>query len=339
MLIDQVVKYSLNGTDQQPNIVFKNSKSIAFQNVNNVEVCFPYKIELKKGIYKFECWGSKGGGWTGGENNDQHSTPGLGAYVSGNIHLNDSTTTFYIFTCVDSFFNAVEGRNGGGYACSGSPTDIRLTLTENWYDNESLISRIMVAGAGGGAEWEGSIGGNGGGLVGGNSSYHDTDTTFICEGATQNSSNVCYPISDYIPVHGSFGKAGAVPNISFGDSDVIGGTGGGGYYGGTSYPYSFAGSGGSSFISGHPGCNAVENNSETIIHTNQPNHYSGYIFENTTMIDGNETMPLFDDLTSEGIHDGYGAFRITIIYSPYPLTSKYGSYSNNILVFAICLIK
>ena len=99
MLIDQVVKYSLMRTDQQPNIVFKNSKSIAFQNVNDGNVCFPYKIELKKGIYKFECWGSKGRNWTGGENETQYSTPGLGAYVSGNIHLNDSTTTFYIFTC------------------------------------------------------------------------------------------------------------------------------------------------------------------------------------------------------------------------------------------------
>ena len=189
---------------------------------------------------------------------------------------------------------------------------IKLIVTKNWYDTESLISRIMVAGAGGGAEWAASIGGNGGGLIGGNSTYTDPDFYTICQGATQTSGKNCTKIADRYAVAGSFGKAGKLPdNIT-----DYGGTGGGGYYGGTTYDYTFAGSGGSSFISGHEGCNAVENNVNEIIHTGQPNHYSGYVFQNTKMIDGNQTMPLIDSLTEEGIHDGFGAFRITsIIFS------------------------
>ena len=46
--------------------------------------------------------------------------------------------------------------------------------------------------------------------------------------------------------------------------------------------------GGSSFISGHDGCNAIDSTSteNNIVHTNQANHYSGYVFTNTKMIDG-----------------------------------------------------
>ena len=182
---------------------------------------------------------------------------------------------------------------------------IKLIVTKNWYVTESLISRIMVAGAGGGAEWAASIGGNGGGLIGGNSTYTDPDFYTICQGATQTS----------------------------------GGTGGGGYYGGTTYDYTFAGSGGSSFISGHEGCNAVENNVNEIIHTGQPNHYSGYVFQNTKMIDGNQTMPLIDSLTEEGIHDGFGAFRITILYSPYPITTETIAYIMNVIFYSVIIGK
>lgn len=46
--------------------------------------------------------------------------------------------------------------------------------------------------------------------------------------------------------------------------------------------------GGSSFISGHEGCDAIkeERIENNIIHTGQSIHYSGLYFTNTLMIDG-----------------------------------------------------
>ena len=50
---------------------------------------------------------------------------------------------------------------------------------------------------------------------------------------------------------------------------------------------------GSCFISGHPGCDAITGSSteNAIVHTGQPNHYSGLVFTDTQMIDGANRMP------------------------------------------------
>lgn len=78
--------------------------------------------------------------------------------------------------------------------------------------------------------------------------------------------------------------------------------------------------GGSSFISGHNGCNSITSTSiqSNIVHSGIANHYSGYVFNNTTIIDGkgyNWTsaigsyigMPTFDgNTTMDGNKDnGY----------------------------------
>lgn len=49
-----------------------------------------------------------------------------------------------------------------------------------------------------------------------------------------------------------------------------------------------SGAGGSSFVSGHSGCDAISatSTSSSIIHTGQAVHYSGFYFSNTVMIDG-----------------------------------------------------
>ena len=88
--------------------------------------------------------------------------------------------------------------------------------------------------------------------------------------------------------------------------------GGGGYYGG--YAYHCAASGGSSFISGYPGCNAISasSTSTNIIPTGSPNHYSGYIFINSSMIAGDSSMPSPSGSTEVG-HLGAGYARITFI--------------------------
>ena len=77
-----------------------------------------------------------------------------------------------------------------------------------------------------------------------------------------------------------------------GDSDGVAGSGGG-YYGGTTSDYADvceAGAGGSSFVSGYDGCNAISNESteNNIIHTSQNIHYSNKKFISTLILDGNK---------------------------------------------------
>jgi murein DD-endopeptidase MepM/ murein hydrolase activator NlpD len=73
------------------------------------------------------------------------------------------------------------------------------------------------------------------------------------------------------------------------DSDGVAG-GGSGYYGGETNNVSCqsSGAGGSSYISGHDGCDAIaeETTEDNIIHTGQSVHYSGLKFKDTVMIDG-----------------------------------------------------
>ena len=91
-----------------------------------------------------------------------------------------------------------------------------------------------------------------------------------------------------------------------------GATGGGGYYGGTSIRGAGASGGGSSFISGYEGCDAIFENSteDTIFHSNQPIHYSRFVFFNSMMLGGKEKMPEPTGGYSIG-HTGHGAAKIT----------------------------
>lgn len=162
---------------------------------------------------------------------------------------------------------------------------------------------MVAAGGGGGVYWTGTsltrnrAGGAGGGLNGGvgiflQDSHHVSSTN--ATGGSQTAGG-----------RSNRGFAGS-PNVGrFG----IGGNGtnscgaGGGYYGGgggRDYGYCMsAGAGGSSFISGYSGCDAVSDSSTSgnIIHTGQPNHYSGLFFTNTSM--------------TAGSNYGHGQVRIT----------------------------
>lgn len=161
----------------------------------------------------------------------------------------------------------------GGYA-GGGASDIRLE-GGTWSNTFSLRARIMVAAGGGG--WGG--GGNGsvgqaGGLSGYNcSSYAGATVT----GATQTSG---YAFGQ--------GRPGITGTTNAANGAEGKGGGGGGYYGGQSYvrtgkSSAASGAGGSSFISGHNGCNAINNAGS---HSGQSIHYSGLYFTNTVMIDG-----------------------------------------------------
>ena len=320
-MIKNFVKTSLkNSSKGKVNETIQTHKSLVLNYpCSKSDDCTPYVLELSKAVYKFECWGSKGGTW------DRVSTAGLGGYTSGILYV-PKPTTFFVYIGNIGIFNAapITGLDALSQGLPGGATDVRLNYSENWYDNYSLISRIMVAAGGGSSEWSQSIGGNGGTLNGGTSSF---DSTYICQGGTQTSGSKCSPIpsiyGQMYPTSGTFGIAGVVIPISS-DSFVLdyGGFGGGGYYGGTSYPYAYAGSGGSSFISGHRGCKAVKNQSFLIEHTEDSLHYSGLVFMNTTMIPGNETMPLPTSTSSKGTWDDVGAFRITLLQFQYACTCK-----------------
>ena len=77
-----------------------------------------------------------------------------------------------------------------------------------------------------------------------------------------------------------------------GDSDGVAGAGGG-YYGGMTSDYADeceAGAGGSSFVSGYDGCNAIseESTENNIIHSEQKIHYSKKEFQNIKFLNGKE---------------------------------------------------
>ena len=281
--------------------------------------------------YKCECWGAQGGSKTQTDNSSCRC--GLGSYTSGWINLN-SSFSMYVYVGgageTESHYNhdSLFGYNGGGsgqrgsfdtnfYGTGGGATDIRLT-NGNWNNFNSLKTRIIVAGAGGGISFGGS-GGHGGNLKGGdgipNDSIPQTDPKRSIDrhgyGGTQTSGGLAgtFSWSHEPPTNGYFGCGGS------GCSDY-GGGGGGGYYGGGGSGVSLGSrggsGGGSSFISGHTGCNAISSSStETnIIHTGQPNHYSGKVFTNTVMKAGNESMPSPTGGTETG-HTGNGYCKIT----------------------------
>ena len=268
----------------------------------------------KANAYKIECWGASGGdSWTGYKS-------GYGGYTSGLIRLriNSSLGVFVGQKGENAIKTSIAngGWNGGAiggnfesaWGCpgGGGATDVRLSFDSDWNIFSSLKTRLMVAGAGGGCGAENNAqGGDGGGLVGGTGgnggypAYPTTGGTQISGGTVGTSENSSI---------GRFGYA-LQAEISVKNSCWNGGAGGG-YYGGAC-GYGQGGAGGSSFISGYTGCNAIaESSTETnIIHTGSPNHYSGYVFTNGVMKAGNESMPSPSGGTETG-HTGNGYAKI-----------------------------
>ncbi|MDR1226466.1 MAG: hypothetical protein LBK47_06155 [Prevotellaceae bacterium] len=248
-------------------------------------------VSLSAGTYRVEAWGAKGG--DGRQVNAAliRYHGGKGAYVAGTITLAGATTLYaYVGkqggnTPREKLSFGAGGWNGGGDGGTdpdpsdpenggggGGASDLRLA-SGAWDDTTSLKSRIIVAGGGGGAtsndyqliNW----GSDGGGLVG----LSQPPYTY---GGTQTSGF-------------DFGKGGKGTQNLTGINYGGGGGHGGGYWGGitgsTDIVNGVGGAGGSSYISGHPGCNAVnQTNSKKPL--NSPDHYSGNVFTNTVMQDG-----------------------------------------------------
>ncbi len=275
----------------------------------------PESVVLVPGVYLFEAWGASGGGTI--DEGVFHETPtGLGGYTAGKLSL-DKTTTIYVYVGgqgangVLNQASVAGGWNGGGTGSwdtsdneaaggGGGASDFRL-VGGAWNDFDSLKSRIMVAGGAGGQcsnfYWHtnGNVhAGYGGGLSG--YSYAS-----LYAPGTQTSGHAF-----------GYGKNG----VSKCEGTLGIGGGGGGYYGGSTQTTGHSsaacsGAGGSAFISGHTGCNAIDGASTAghITHTGSPNHYSGLVFTETVMKSGNESMPTHNGGSEIG-HRGNGVAKI-----------------------------
>ena len=271
------------------------------------------------GTYTIQLWGAEGGGNAGGK----------GGYVRGDITLEkDDILYIYVGQHYPHGVTYASAFNGGGlvqaepgtsyglpnrYSTGGGATDVRL-VSGNWNNFESLKSRIMVAGGGGGGyeNYNYLYGGAGGGLKGSNGTMGSSGGVTISYGGTQISGGQGGTGTNTNGFPGGFGYGGSATKKYLA-------AGGGGYYGGgtsgVSNSTAGTGAGGSSFISGHNGCNAIDEASiqSQIIHTGQSNHYSGYTFTNTKMVDGN----------------GYNWTTVKSSYTGMPSYSSYGTMTGN----------
>ena len=261
------------------------------------------EIELPLGIYRIQCWGAQGS--VGG-----CGIPGNGSYVAGSIRISTLRKIHIYVGGKGVTGSSVAAYNGGGVSQGGGggASDVRLIGGE-WNNFDSLKSRIIVAGAGGGSDGmspypECDNGGSGGTINGFASKLDNGKGGNQTHGGSGDSS-------------GSFGKGGGNGKTGSAGSNDGNGAGGSGYFGGGGSPYSnsYAGGGGSSFVSGCKGCNAIDplsSNPDNMIPTNQPIHYSGLKFFDIEMIDGNSPMPSPQGGTEIG-HQGYGAVIITYL--------------------------
>ncbi|WP_251621556.1 glycine-rich protein [Odoribacter lunatus] len=252
-------------------------------------------VVLPAGKYQIECWGAQGGSYGG--------TGGKGGYTTGEINLT-AQNILYIYVGQQGYANTSNYTfNGGGIPSNqynarggGGASDVRL-VGADWDNFNSLKSRLMVAAGGGGSDYyqsRGSNGGAGGGLAGNNGGYYRSGGSYpyaAATGGTQTAGGI-----SFYGGNGSFGLGGC-------QALNHGGGGGSGYYGGANGGHNSsvvgAGAGGSSFISGHTGCNAIDaaSTATNIIHTGLPYHYSGLFFTNTS--------------TTAGANSGHGQVRIT----------------------------
>lgn len=183
----------------------------------------------QNGDYTFKLWGAQGGQG----NYSSQKRGGYGGYSEGTLTLTKGETLYLYVGGKGSL--AKGGFNGGGNAGAnsgggGGATDIRTTLGD-------LNSRLIVAGGGGGAEYDASsdpTNGQGGGLSG----------TKGLGDKPSNGGNPGTQTSGGIGPggNGSFGQGGH----STDDGHSAGG--GGGYYGGAGGAHDGDGGGGSGYI-------------------------------------------------------------------------------------------
>ena len=264
-------------------------------------------INLPAGEYKLECWGAEGGSYS-------TYTGGKGGYSAGTLTLNEPTW-IYIYVGGKGQTPSATGLltggfNGGGAAYSstssrlnasgGGASDIRL-------GQNSIYTRVIVAGGGGGAgSYSSSRNGNGG--YGGGTSGGSGSTTYSSynagTGGTQTGVGTSYygtTANSTTASHGqvaSFGQGGGA--ISTTTAQISGA--GGGWYGGGYARYAGAG-GGSGYIYTS---NTVSNYPEGCLLN------EAYYLSDASIIAGNSEIISPEGEIEIG-HSGDGYARITIL--------------------------
>lgn len=304
-------------------ILYKSNKYVNFDYTGDIQ---SYTVPVA-GTYKIECWGAQGGGET-------VALGGKGGYTAGEISLTKNKVLYIVVgqcptgdgVCFNNgmsrrYFGAGSSGYRSGFAwAGGGSTDIRISGGE-WNNFEGLKSRIMVAAGGGGAcgYWVCVPGAAAGGLSGGNGQViidnNQANARAVpSTGGEQNQGGYNGSTQSQEMVYTTRNKFGY--SILSNGSNL--GGGGNGYYSGGSGGHGTgtvgSGAGGSSFISGYPGCNAITEASteSSITHSGSSNHYSGLVFTNTTMTAGNENMSAPGGGTETG-HSGNGYARITFV--------------------------
>lgn len=176
---------------------------------------------LTPGRYKLECWGGQGGTYSS-------YIGGYGGYSKGTITLTKTTTVYVSVGGAGSSSSTAAGFNGGGTGISsgrggGGATDVRI-------GQNSLYSRVIVAGGGGGAGVTSANAnpcGCGGGEYGGDGYCNNTTGSYTTGqnrsggSASQTAGGITWSTG----TQATFGQGGNASGYSCGG-------GGGGWYGG-----------------------------------------------------------------------------------------------------------
>ena len=263
--------------------VATSSQAIDFEYTGSEQI---YTVPAGVSQIQLEVWGAQGG-----EGNDYSSTGnprngGAGGYSVGTIHVN-SGDVLYVYVGQQGLHNAgsESAWNGGGAqgvaqyeaGTGGGATDIRI-------GQNSLYSRVIVAGGGGGGG-NGSIGGAGGGVSGiqpATSTQFSSRVAGIGGGAT----------SGY-----QFGVGQGL------NGENLCGGGGGGWYGGASGANSTGGGGGSGYV--YTSATASNYPSGCLLN-------SSYYLTDAQTIAGTESF-LGPNGEVETGHSGNGFARITVL--------------------------
>lgn len=176
---------------------------------------------LAPGTYKLECWGGQGGSYNS-------YIGGYGGYSKGTITLTKATTVYISVGGAGSSSSTAAGFNGGGTGISsgrggGGATDVRI-------GQNSLYSRVIVAGGGGGAGVTSANAnpcGCGGGEYGGDGYYNNTTGSYTTgqNRSGGSASQTAGGITWRTGTQATFGQGGNASGYPCGG-------GGGGWYGG-----------------------------------------------------------------------------------------------------------
>ena len=271
------------------------------------------ELFLGPGVYLFECWGAQGG--RGVKDASYETEGGKGAYVSGYIGFN-KRRKLYLYIggkggdgSYKPNIKANPGFNGGGYGGAdtsddasgggGGSTDIRL-VGGDWNNTEGILNRIIVAAGGSGSSFD-TYGAPGGTINGYTASAKGKDN--IKSSDTTQTNGYRLGIGQDGIDHSFIPSSGA----------------GSGYYGGITSPaattisdsYKAVSSSGTSFVSGCKDCVAIDRSGKK---TDSSIHFSGLVFKNIVMLDGNSEFKSPLGVTSKG-NSGDGAIKITYLFN------------------------